>query len=260
MLKRSEIIKQAEKLCSTISEQLELYCTQYDKEQLHKVRLAIKKLRALIWLLQQTAGFKADKVKPALKQVFAHAGRIRTAQLHVESATEYNINNEEFIQDQQLQIKKEEQELCSKKKQYLQAVQRVKKNITEEAENIHNNKAKKFLQLEWSKLSVFSLALIPHDQWHDKRKQLKRILYALNFLPAAITVSMHFDKQWMDELADKLGKWHDATLTADLLASNSLNAESEVLRQKREMYVSEIKELLISKQKESMLPLEEAGP
>lgn len=244
MRKKADIIKDATHLCNAVSEHLESYCRERDEESLHKLRVVVKKLRALLWLLQRRVVHKPAEAKAVLKPLFTQAGLIRSAQMHLAVVKSHGITCASFVQQQQRLEEESGKTLCKKKKQYLRQVERAKKIITQVALNIPNGEARKRIEEEWRNLFLSTKWPVTSDGWHDKRKKIKRLFYALDFLPKAVNEHLPLDKEWTERLTQKLGEWHDTVLTAEALSGFGLHAEARHLQRVSEACLAKIKSML----------------
>src|SRR4051812_27352418 len=92
-----------------------------DQEELHQFRVQVKKVRALLQLLDicSPANRLSKDIKP-VKKIFKHCGEIRNAYINLQLSVRYQFKNEEFLLNQVSQIEKGTNEVNERRKEYLE--------------------------------------------------------------------------------------------------------------------------------------------
>jgi CHAD domain-containing protein len=218
MVKRKKLEKWIKKRIQVISDRLTTYCTvRREEEDLHKIRVEIKKLRALLYLLRNLSGHKYKTEKVLLKDIFRHAGRIRDAQLQLHIISELHIEDPAFIYEELKRKEREENLLALRLEEYQYNIKKVKKGLLKKLDNIDLLEAESLIKLEWDKIHVFLLSTADAERMHDERKKIKQLIYLLRILPEEIADNLDIDRKYLDDLADKIGKWHDLLITVQML-------------------------------------------
>jgi CHAD domain-containing protein len=246
MLKKKDIQDWASKKAKQLQNYLDDFCTTFDKEDLHQLRVNIKKIRAFIFLLELTAqDNKPSFHKKELKELFKHAGRIRDAQLHLLMAEEYQLNNPVFISQQQQIEFSEKQLFCHKKEEYREVIKMIRDDFYDNAAPVSNKEGKRVITEEWERAHFYLSGIIDTGELHDRRKIVKQIIHMLGILPDEITLQLQINTDYLDEIADKVGKWHDTTLVVALLKEQNMPVDVlKDLEQKAEDQLTEIRSLL----------------
>lgn len=218
MIKKKKLKKWIEKRVQVISDHLTAYCTvRRDEEDLHKIRVEIKKLRALIYMFRNLNSNRHKSEKNLLKELFQHTGRIRDAQLQLHFISELHIEDPGFIYEELKCKEREEKLLILRLEEYQYNLNKVKKGLLKKLNNIDTLEAQSLIKLEWDKVVHFLISAVDTETMHDERKKLKQLMYLLRLLPEQIADTLGIDQNFLDELADKIGKWHDLLITAQML-------------------------------------------
>src|SRR4051812_13014634 len=130
MAKAKKIEKFFTRQLNELRDNLEAFCITSGAEKLHNLRLNAKKARAVISMVNNCGHSKKKFSIKQLKELFDHAGKIRTAQLNVGTLHENNISGGNFERDQDLILKRESEELCKRKKTYSKDIKKLQKRIS----------------------------------------------------------------------------------------------------------------------------------
>ena len=225
MLKKEKLEKWIKKRIQVISDHLTSYCSKREEEDLHKIRVEIKKLRALIYLVRKTGGKKHKTEKQLLKDVFKHAGRIRDAQLQLHFISELHIEDPGFLYEDLKSIEREDHLLMLRADEYLYNIKKVQKGLLKKLDEIDLQEAESLGKMEWDKILYFLLASVDVDRMHDERKKIKQLMYMLRILPDEVPETLAIDLKFLDDLADKIGKWHDLLITVQMLRKRNEPAD-----------------------------------
>lgn len=220
-----------------MKDNLDALCTTWDKDKLHALRVNAKKIKAVVSLLKACSQNKKFSIK-RLKELFAHAGEIRTAQLNVEALHEHHIQNEELEKEQNHVIERESNELCKRKKTYNRNIKKLKKSLAIHSSAIKNKSILLYYHDSLLKLSANFSPPIKDECLHDNRKIIKRLLFALKILPDSLTDQININQQYLDDLQDLIGKWHDTIIASELLGTNA--AGHQTLNDKKQMQLESI--------------------
>ena len=219
-------------------------CISWNGEKLHNLRLNAKKTKAVVSLLKNCSSKKKKFSIKKLKELFDHAGEIRTAQLNVEALHENNIQNENLEKEQNVIIERESHELCNRKKAYSRNIKKLKKRNSLRSVKIKNKRISTYYQKSLEQLKNNFLPPVKEDVWHESRKIIKRLLFAFTALPKTLRQEINFDKKYFDELQDKIGKWHDTIIALNMLPTD--HPGYNVLDIKKQMELEELVHLTSS--------------
>ena len=88
MLKKERLVHFVDKRCRQIAARLVAYCATGEGEELHQLRVEVKKINALVHLLQNSASEKGQKVAPKDEEIPALLGQIYSQQAQTASGKE----------------------------------------------------------------------------------------------------------------------------------------------------------------------------
>jgi CHAD domain-containing protein len=247
MLNKKDIQDWINKKCDAITRHLNSFCTTYKDEDLHKLRLEIKKIKALVFLLEKTSkGNIPPFAEIGLSDLFKHTGRIRDAQQRIKLFTQHDVNNPSIINQQQEIKQKEERELFQRKQEYQLQIERARTLLGDYSASIKNKEALELIRKQYDKLAISLPGTIEISDLHNQRKKIKRFLYMLDILPETLTQGLRFNKEYFEEVAKKIGDWHDSILAADLL-------NLPQIKHKADTQLNEITSLVIGFESKSLL-------
>lgn len=244
MAKTKKIQKFLNKQWNEMGNNLNAYCITGDREKLHALRVNAKKIRAVVSLLKACSNGKKKFSIKQLKELFAHAGEVRTAQLNAEALHEHYIQNEELQKEQNFVIERESDELCRRKENYDMSIKTLKKSTAIHFSKIKNKSILLYYQNSLQELSINFSPPIKEDDLHDNRKIIKRLMLALKTLPDSVTDQINVNQKYLDDLQDLIGKWHDTIIAADLLGKDDRGYQS--LNDKKQMQIEAIENLSAS--------------
>jgi len=241
MAKTKKIHKFLNDQWGEMRDNLDALCLEWNSDKLHDLRMNAKKIKAAINLLKNCAGHKKKFSIKKLKELFDHAGEIRTAQLNAEALHENHIQNDKFEKDQNEIIERESSELCKRKKTYIRNIKKLKKSLVLHSSQIKNKSIILYYHKMLEELQSDFLQVVKEEVLHDNRKKIKNLLLALKALPKSLQIKINIDKKYLDELQDKIGKWHDTTIMLDILPKEDTGYQ--LLNDKKQMQLKEIKNL-----------------
>jgi CHAD domain-containing protein len=217
MLTRGRLHKFLRKRCHDIRRHVKDYCVRQDPEALHLLRVEVKKLKALAYLLQNGTQHHHLQIS-GLKKVYRLAGEIRTVEVNKKILEELELENKEFEEEQQQTLKDASEAFCQHASRYQHNIHRVEHHLEKNLEPIRSEKVRTFFQQGIEKLALFfSAAVMDVDALHSARKEVKNLMYLHALLPASLSASLGLDTTYLDNLQTRLGNWHDKVVTLSLL-------------------------------------------
>jgi len=200
----------------------------FNNETYHQLRVAIKKLKTYIEILQFTSQESLSICNP-LKKLFHLSGKIRNHQITIEKIEQlfpgklnnYNLNIHKRIQHLKYHFFKLVAQISWKK---IYAPYKKKqihcRSISFISINHYINTLKSNI------LYSYYTHLEKAETLHTERILLKKFVYALHFLPSAPP----YQKEFID-LTESLGNWHDYQLIENHL-KNDLHAGKIIFTEK----------------------------
>lgn len=228
MLKKARIEKAVEKRCDAIDAHMEDYCTTRDPEALHRLRVEVKKLQAMMVLIEACGGEGALHIK-GFKKIYKQAGRIREAHVNLDLLAKHHIDSPAIVQEQERTIKEESAVFCASRHAYRHDVHHGKHALYDRAFDIRKHQVVEFFKSRLLQLSAFfAPSFLNTGGLHETRKDVKNLLYIHALLPEGLAGDLHVHTAYLDALQDKIGQWHDAVAVSTFLAGFKGGAATEL--------------------------------
>jgi CHAD domain-containing protein len=194
---------------------LSAFCQTQEPEALHRFRVQVKKVRALLLFLQKNLA--SEHLKP-LQSIFKQAGKIRSAQIHLAFVEEYQVANAEFKKEQEKIANSESKRFCSKLGAHLKTLGKLRKTLAANFQDIENKVVVRFYKKQLKKLNrYFAQPNLPIGKLHLNRKRIKNLLYFHDILPESLAQKLQLNTAYLDQLQDAIGQWHDVVAALALL-------------------------------------------
>lgn len=190
---------------------LDDYTPSADRELLHQLRVALKKVKAVIELLQAVHPGKHKKLKHLLKQLFSNAGVIREMQLRVSWLQKHRCTA--IIEATLLQTKltEEEELFAAQKSDWQKSLGKLKTKLKKQTASIDQQQILNYTSA-LKETIVKERSSVTTADWHLYRKQLKQLLYTQHWLKEGDRLKLLPVQtcKRLDRLQDTIGLWHDA--------------------------------------------------
>ncbi len=229
----------------TFEEHLELVTSTNDVETIHKLRLSIKRIRALFTFFQflDNKSKKGQKPLKELKVVYKPAGKIRDVQVHIGLLDSYEKRLEfEFVKYRSYLKEIENQHHLNLKKSAkifsvtpLEKLHKKTEHIIEKYSTAEiKENASKLLDKKFD--IIENLNKIPTDKeknLHEIRRILKEVRYLLNIFNGRIpeTKRIKVSLTRLKQIEQTLGKWHDQVnasyFVKEYLESNEIEDKAQ---------------------------------
>lgn len=206
-----------------------------DQEELHLFRVQVKKLRAILELLDSASSrHKLSKDLKPVRQIFKHCGNIRNAYINLQLGARYQLKNEEFIMGQLHVIESGTDEFKEQGKKYLKIIKASYDAIGDDLKAIADDDIIEFYQTNLEQVAQAFTDLQFNDELHRARKQVKTLLYNRKIAAKALDGKLQLDNAYLDKLQDHIGNWHDNILALELFSTAGLNDKQVVTKIKRQ--------------------------
>lgn len=228
--KEKEYLK---KYLNAMRNHLQDFLQSQDQEALHQFRVQVKKTKSLLVLLEKGGGNKKllRRFEP-IKKIFKKAGRIREAHIHLKLSDQYHMYNEAFEKQQQKIVEKGTKAFCNKGHKELYNLKKAQVKLNKAIHHVDNAHIRAFYKKTLDEIAQFLARPVFDERLHECRKQIKYLLH--NQKPAARALkSLPVNTDYLDELQEMIGKWHDNLLAIELFSS----PESEDSAANRELKV-----------------------
>ena len=227
MLEKEKQYEYIEKRCENLLTCVNDFSTNADHEEMHKLRVEIKKLRAYAGFVSRLRKKDVKRKLEPIKEIFRKAGEVRTAQLNLETIKKYKIRSTGFKKSQQAVGENVSKQFVASAQRYATIIEDVCQSLKSDCRKIRNKEIRRFFSEKIEALSLFFSQDFDEKKLHARRKIIKVLLYMENLLPEKLREELALNISYFDALQETAGKWHDALVTIDLLAHNpGTNKES----------------------------------
>jgi CHAD domain-containing protein len=197
----------------------------YDAQQpedIHQFRVSVKKIRSVAALLQGAKRMKKiKKSRIKLREIFQHAGRLRSIHVHIELLEQYGVIDEAHLQRLKNDLSAETAAFYQLHDKYVKVLTQSKNDFTKGAKDISLKDLRKIYLLYVEELDIFfTNEAADEEQLHEKRKLIKQLLYLDQSLPKKHRKKIGLHTEFLNELQELIGQWHDAVSTIEFLTGS----------------------------------------
>lgn len=206
--------------CDSMLAHFDHFARRTNADDLHGMRVELKKIKALLFLHNKTASREKANDK-LLRKIFRRAGFVRDAQVSAHLVRNANNIPPSFFAERRRLVADEAKKLNKLVVSHagkLNAI--IAKNWKKfhaipksELRTIVNKLEKQIRKVFYPKLNVSAL--------HGIRKKMKKVVYFSGLLKKKGNKLFTYDTQRIKYLAELIGKWHDTTLAAEVLGNHS---------------------------------------
>lgn len=176
-----------------------------DPENLHRLRVSIKKIKAILTLAEKAGKIKYTSAE--LDLLFKDAGKIREVQINSNLLLNFTDPPENLIS----RLKKKEVMLVLRFIKhapiFLERMSKFREQICF-LKKIQTKKIRKFFDKSKNKANSY-IERGNRIDLHRYRKKLKQIMYVYHCLPVHLQQDIKIDKEKTKRLQQKIGEWHD---------------------------------------------------
>jgi len=230
-MKKKEQTKYLDKEWDIMNLYLKSFLDTGDQEALHKFRVQIKKLKAMLSLIEGSSGQNGllKNFKP-VRKVFQYAGNIREAHVNLQLTSNYGLKNDIFESGQQKIIEEGTAEFRNKSKKIIKNINNAQKELKRQLPAMDDDSIAAYYKKQLELIAVnFTVSGFTEDM-HTNRKLIKILVYNHKLADKALNGVLDFNTAYLDKLQEAIGKWHDNVVAAQLFSSPELNDKSIVTR------------------------------
>jgi CHAD domain-containing protein len=181
-----------------------------DEETLHRIRLSIKKIRALTQLSKACAIKAPLKDLHLLENLFSLSGQIRDSNSSLLYWEKYQLITPEERHRQIAFIASASDKFLAGKKAYFKKRNKTCRHLQEDIRTISNRGIRTWYAGQLIHIGVLLTAT--GDQLHQARKKIKSLLYVHKILPDRMVAALQLNPEYLDSLQDAIGQWHDIVM------------------------------------------------
>ena len=213
MLSRKKQKKYLTKKERDLLEQLRAYGESGDADALHRLRLDVKKVKAFVQMVKACSDKKTSRVFKdfgLLKKMFRQAGKVRDASNTIQLLQQQHWVPAAFTVEQDVLRVSAAAEFRQRVGKYRKKGKKAGRRLLKDVNVIHTSCVRDWYAGRLIRIGVLLTA--SGDQLHEARKKIKELLYVERLLPAALVESLRLDKDYLDELQELIGQWHDMSV------------------------------------------------
>ncbi len=187
------------------------------KQDIHKLRVTIKKTRACLDLARRLSNksFKGKKYTRLLKVLQQAAGALRDLQLQEKSLLRYTGKVRRYapfhlLQQNQAQLAAQQARAIAVSFPLAFVAALPKQLQKKDVKTISAKDAGAYLEQQYTAITL-PVGRVIAEKWHDLRKEVKRLHYQLSILQPLFTPSKGLEEmlRFTDKAGSCLGAWHD---------------------------------------------------
>lgn len=206
-----------------------------DQEELHLFRVQVKKLRAMLELLDTgSPKHKLSKDFKPIKKIFKHCGDIRNAYINLEIGVRYKLRNEEFIMAQLSIIENGTKDVQKLGGAYLKVIKTAHHDISDDIRTVENESILEFYRTTLASITIAMDTLQFNEELHAARKQIKTLMYNRKIAHKALEGKLQINNNYLDKLQGRIGDWHDNLLALELFSTAQLGNQHVITKIKRQ--------------------------
>ena len=233
-MKKKKEAKYLDKEWEEMNNRLKAFLETGDQEHLHKFRVQIKKLRAMLFLFENTS--KEDGLMKCFKpvrKIFKYAGHIRDAHTNLQLSERYHLKNEQFESGQQKIIEEGTIEFQNNGPQFFKHIKVAHKQLKKHLQKVDDTMVADYYKQQLNNIATNLAVSGFTEDMHTNRKLIKILVYNHKLAEKSLNGSLPFNTVYLDKLQEAIGKWHDNLLAEELFSTPELNDKPIVTKIKR---------------------------
>jgi CHAD domain-containing protein len=241
MLKKGIQKKYFDKRWNSLFCHLTAFSDSQNPEELHKVRIEIKRISALFdFIVSCMEGIQLSDHYNPLRPIYKLAEPVRNAQIYLQIIDTYKLNEIEFRKEQNGELLAQARHFNINYNQYISKIQDVYYFYSDLISNIEEKPVIKFYKKNINKIVGFLSDDNVESKLHDCRKRIKQLIYVYEILPENILKKLNADISGLVKLDEYIGKWHDIVSIYDLINGRINKNRETILKledlRKKEMF------------------------
>lgn len=206
----------------SVEQQLAAFQENSDAEHLHLLRVAIKKVKAILALLE--VNYHVNYDKKILQKLFNKAGKIRELQLNVLLLKKHHCHPESLIEELELEQYALQEKLVKGIPGYSKGVKKFRKETDFSFPLPAFNKIEKYLAKKKRKADR-NFDAHTRSGMHSFRMKIKNLLFVYSMLPSKIKNKLDLPVDFLHDLQNEVGAWHDTWAAIQSLQRKKLDQQ-----------------------------------
>jgi CHAD domain-containing protein len=196
----------------------ERFAKRTDADHMHEIRVELKKLRALIFLQEESGNSIEKKEKALLKKLFRAAGKVREAQVTSQLVRNVKLNAKPVISAEREKVARYAKAFVKLMQSETDAIVLLNTRMWKKIKAVPRKKVEAIQRELMNDIrKAFKPALKP-GKLHDSRKLIKKYVYSDSLKKkegpekelSAVT-------NRLKRLEAEIGKWHDIEATVEII-------------------------------------------
>lgn len=211
-----------------------------DPDMLHKVRVEIKQIKALINLIGfSVKGFKAHRHFVPFRTIFRRAGEIRQPGVLYKLLLRHQVSG---IADSDIpysgKIDRISRAFQKETPQFMATINAQGKKLVKHSEKVHRSSAKRYLRKKRNELERFFFPAFSNKSLHKVRKTIKELIY-LQWINDKKRPS-----DFLTNAENIIGQWHDKQVLLAILKKKKAADEIQKLNAACQVDLTSLKKLI----------------
>lgn len=191
------------------------FCAGSEAEELHHLRVAIKRTRAIAYLLPKEQRTAANRL---LRPLFRQAGEIRSAYMHLQLFRQFKITDAAIVSAQQQLIARKTKQMKRKYSAFVQQVLAARALLLTACSKTNDEDIRELYEHYLKKAGD---QLEQQTSYHDARKFIKIVIYIHEALSKKVRRHLKVDLDYLHHMQANLGLWHDKVLSAEVVREST---------------------------------------
>jgi CHAD domain-containing protein len=216
--------------------ELKAYCDRGDEEALHRLRVSLKKIRAIASFMTACSGRNVRKDIRPIKKIFRRAGMIRDAGNQLKLLENFHPVPEAYIRSQHHIQATAAAKFIDHIKQYRRDGRKATRRLF-----AHVYPIKPSCVHEWYARQLINISVLLNasgKELHKARKLIKELLYVFGVLPDGLKAPLRLNTNYLNELEKTIGDWHDAAALVSRWAGKDLQADQAMVAACRQAMIA----------------------
>ena len=194
------------------------FCRQDD---LHQFRVEIKKVRMVTRIVDHCLGEKkASEAFLPLKALFKQAGEIRSIHIEIGILEKYALKGSHLLKAKEKDLQRKSEIFIRKQDEYTQVIQETEAGIISILQDFDDKDVVEYIEELIDKTSRNLSRNENKENIHKARSLMKVALYTTSLINRQIREMIPLDIEYMTDLQELIGHWHDADIALDKLRPN----------------------------------------
>lgn len=219
------------------------FAKRTNANDLHKVRVELKKIRALLYLHDVVHGKTAKKLLHPVRDLYKQAGLVRDAQVSAQLVRKHKGIQLDFFTEQRKTVAREAKKLVREMNIHADDLILTNLKIWRRFRDIRTHDVRKMIKRLRKEIDRHFLPKMNLPELHETRKMIKRLVYIYGMLPSSMASRINLAHDEYKKLEQLIGNWHDSGFTIGLIEEYAPHTDGSVrlLRNKQKKLLGAIR-------------------